>query len=309
MVRVRATTLIPSADLLSAYESCQRAGYWSQSWRKHRMSPIQMLHAAVTRALTEDHPDPGENAGEHYVTLASERGLDVSDSLNVYRTAMNHAAIADIVTTAIKSRWEPADILTDWVPSCQRTDDYLRRFLAVSHWNEEREISERRSWHCLGEVARYRIPMQMVVANIGHMSGGRRTGYWSKALLHPQRSHLRFKKKSRGTIEGFKESWIPLYREENDQISRETWLQAMLDDGVLQESLFVVNIQVPPEEECVRIQALANRQLERLHRISALPDLQLSTCFDPISPCPFRTCCHGSLEQGPEAGGFDRIGK
>lgn len=296
-----------SPDLLSAFESCTRAGFWSQSWRKHRMTPIQMLHEAVNSALTEDHPDPGENAHDHYVALASERGLELSDSLNVYRTAMNHAAIADLVVTAVKSRWQILPPIGGWVPACLRGANYLRRFLAVSHWNEDRELFERQSWYCLGEVAHYRIPMQLVVANIGHMSGGRRVGYWSKALLHPQRSHLRFKRKSRGTIEGFKESWSPVYREDNDRISRDQWLQSMLEDDVLQESLFVVNIPVPEEAECRRIEELAKRQLNRVQQIRELPDRQLSTCFDPIRPCPFRVCCHGQTESGPELGGFDRI--
>ena len=65
------------------------------SWQPHRLTPVQMLHESIRRTLTESHPDPGLNAGEHYMTLASERGLEVSDSVNLYRCAVNHAAIAD----------------------------------------------------------------------------------------------------------------------------------------------------------------------------------------------------------------------
>jgi len=268
-----------------------------------------MLHEAVRRALTEPHHDPGTNAGEHYVTLASERGLELADSVNVYRCAMNHAAIADIVVTAMKpaKQWMTLGPIGQWNSSCLAHDGYLRRFLAVSHWNEDRFIFERSSWNTLGEVCHYRLPMQLIVANIGHMSGGRRTGYFSKALLHPQKSHLRFRRKSRGTIEGFKETWSPIYREDNDQIDRETWLEAMLQDDVLQESLFVVNIPVPEESRRLRVVDLATAQLERLQALHSLPPKQLSTCFDVISPCPFRVCCHSEPESRPEDGGFDRL--
>lgn len=273
------------------------------------MSPLQMLHEAVRLALTEPAEDIGINAGEHYVTLASERGLDLTDSVNTYRCAINHAAIADIVVSAIHPdrTWDVPQALPSWNSSCLIAGGFLRRFVAVSHWNDDRLLYESRSWYCLGELAHYRLPMQLIVANVGHMSGGRRTGYWSKALLHPQRSSLRFRRRARSSIEGFKESWSPVYREEHDEIDREKWLQAMLDDGVLQESLFVVNIPVPPETECRKIQELATRQLQRLHSLKDLPDQQLSTCFDPLSPCPFRSCCHGEQEQGPEMGGFDRM--
>src|SRR5262245_53033097 len=93
---------VSSAELLSAFESCNRRGYWSQSWVRHRQLPMEMFHAAVRQALLETAPDPGENAGELMMTLAAERGLDVSDSINLYRCARNHAAAADIIVTAIR---------------------------------------------------------------------------------------------------------------------------------------------------------------------------------------------------------------
>lgn len=279
------------------------------------MMPIQMVHQAVREAMVEpERNDWGELAGETIMTLSADRGLETTDSVNLYRCALNHAAIADIVSTAMRKpddrAWSiPKPPSSTWYTSAliDPTGSHLRRFIAVSHWNEDRELFERRSWFCLGEVAQFKLPMKMVIAVLGHMSGGRRTGYWTKALLHPQRSSLRFKRRSRGTIEGFKETWLPIYREEHAEIERQKWLQAMYEDGVLQESLFVVDVPVPGATELQKITELAKRKLEALQRLSVLPDPQLSTCLDPIAPCPFRVCCHGEPELGPEAGGFDDL--
>ena len=269
------------------------------------MSPLEMLTASVHHGLTEKSEDAGENAGDRFVSLASDPGLDLADSQNVYKCAINHAAVADIITTGIRSHWEMLPPIPPWMPSCYTADGFLRRFLPVQHWSEDREIFERRSWFCLGEVCHYRMPMQLVVAIVGHMSYGRRVGYFSKGLFHVNRSHLRFRRK--GSPEGFKESWTTVYREDRPEINREKWLQALLADDVLGEILFVVNIDVPPIAVCDRIQDLAKRQIEKLYRIKELPDKQLSTCFDPISPCAFRGCCHGEPESEPERGLFRRI--
>jgi len=225
--------------------------------------------------------------------------MSLSDRNNLYRCAINHACAADLITTAIKEPWSLSDgIYTD------STGGYLRRLVPVSTWNENRQNYEIRSWYSLGEVCRLNMPMQMVVAVLGPMNGGRRHGYWSKALLHPQKSSLRFKKRSRHTIDGFKETWIPCWREDHDEITREKWLEAMNLDGVLRESLFVVPIPVPEELERQRIVDLGKRQMERIIQLEETPDFQLSTCDGPLAPCPFRICCPSGH---PKDGGFDRI--
>jgi hypothetical protein len=294
---------VSTAQLLSAFESCQRAGHWSRFWRKRKYSPIGLLTEAVNHGLTAPSEDPGESAGEECVTLASNPGMEVEDSRNIYRTVMNQAAIADLIVTAMRSKWETLPPIPPWQPSCFTADGYLRRFLPVQHWSEDREQFERRSWFCLGEVAHYKMPMQLAVAVVGHMNAGRRAGHFSRGLLHPSRSHLRFKRK----FGDFKESWTRVYREDHSELTREKWLQGMLDDGVLQESLFVVNIPVPSEAQCKEITDLAKRQIERLYEIKELPEKQLSTCFDPISRCAFVSCCHGEPESEPERGEFKRI--
>jgi hypothetical protein len=230
-----------TASLLTNFERCQRHGVYSSRWESHRLTPNQMLHAAVNEALVEECPDPGDSAGSSFMTLASTRGLELADSINIYRCAIDHAAIADILTTAIRkpdstdnAAWLPAPSSTPlWTSSCHLSPDrtHLRRFLAVSTWSPERAEHELRSWHVLGELAaHYPLPMQLIVAIIGPMNSGRRHGHWSRALLHPTHSHLRFRRRARSTIEGFKESWSPIYREEHDEINRQRWLDSMNAD-------------------------------------------------------------------------------
>lgn len=298
-----------SAELLTAAESCLRKGYLTARWEKHRLRPIEMLRRSVIAGLIEtEEPDYGQRAGSEMVTLASERGLDI-EGHNVYRCAMNAAAIADIVTTCIRKPETPPWIRAEEDPSVtlDSSGNLLRRFLPVSTWNEERQTSEIRSWHGIGSICQLNLPQQLVVAVIGPQTGGRRHGYWSKALLHPRGSSLRFKIRKRGKVEGFRETWIPCYREEHDEISRDKWIEAMNEDGVLKELLFVVNIPVPGELEAARIRDMGKRKLDAISKITKLPDKQLSTCDGPLAPCQFRGCCWGEPESVPDGPVFHEV--
>lgn len=379
-----------------------------------------MVRLGVLAGLTvTDRDDYGEYAGEEVVTLAAERGLDM-EHVNKYRAVMNHAAIADIITAAIRKPnedpWQTknnaknqlcalhgtasarsevllqtllgndekiqegpsadgrsqkenerqivsqglretredqktavpelrsgqerscispglqqtitGDLALREVPSgttgqnctCHSVDSswsssafvdptgrFLRRFIPVGNWTPERAQHEMRSWYGLGEVCMAKMPMQMVVAQLGPMNGGRRHNPWAKALLHPQHSSLRFRLRSRARVDGFKETWVPVYREEHDEIERERWLQAMIDDGVLQDLLFVVAIPLPGELEAERIRDMAKRKLDAALAVTKLPEKQLSTCDGPLAPCPFRDCCWGQPETGPNSQLFDAV--
>jgi hypothetical protein len=306
--------MISSAELLSNFEHCQRWGYYSQHWRKHRMSSLEMFNTAVRQALIEDRPDPGENAGEIMMTMARDRGLELTDSINTYRCAINHAAAADLVVTAIREKnqevWRslPNKVNGWWASGMMDpSGNFLRRFIAVSSWNEDREFYEKHSWYVLGDVAHYMMPMQLVVAVMGSMQSGRRHGYWSKGLLHPHWNQVRFKLRRRSRVEGFVDSWQTCFREDHDEISREKWLQGMIEDEVLQQSLFVIKIPVPEETALDKIRSLATRQLERLRALSDLPEKQLTTCHNPLAPCPFRACCWSEPESKPEDSGYDPV--
>ncbi len=305
-----------SADTLTAFEQCNRRGFWAREWEKHRLAPIEMVRRSVIAALIETVPaDYGERAGEELMTLASERGQDLTGH-NLYRCAINHASIADLVTTAIRKpneqAWRIIKPTTAWSSSSliDRSGTVLHRFLPVSTWNPERAHHEIRSWYGIGEVSMMKMPMRMIVAILGPMNGGRRHGYWSKALHHPTNRVLRFKlsRKSKTRIEGFKDSWIPIYKEEHDEIPRAQWLETMHEDDVLRESLFAVDVPVPGELEAQRIRDMARRKLDLIATLTELPEKQLSTCRNPLSLCPFLESCWGEPESPPhESAGFDRV--
>jgi hypothetical protein len=271
------------------------------------MHPTTMVHAAVRHALMSGVPDPGEAAGDFIMQLAADRGIEYDrDRTNLYRCALSHASASDLIVTAIqrsrKETWSVPSDLPQWRTSAMidPSGDKLRRFVAVSAWSEGRDLYEKRSWHVLGEICHYELPMEMVVAVLGPLQSGRRQSHWNKALFHHNGNQLRFRLRRRASVEGFKETWQVIYREEHAEITREKWLDAMRDDEVLQDSLFVVRIPVPDEAQCGIIRDLAARQLDRLHAIAEVPPRQLVTCNEPLHPCPFRICCWSDPEMAPE---------
>lgn len=305
-----------SASLLQAYELCQRRGFWSRSWTKHRMTSMEMLLASVRAGLTESvRSDFGEVAGEHLMSLAENRGLDNVQGCHVYDCAIHHAALADIVVTAIRkpqeSPWEPAGGIEGqaWSSSAylEPSGEALRGILLVSSWSEERRNSAVRTWSTLGEVCQFGLPMRLAVAVVGSMISGRRRSPFSKGLLHPINRSLRFQRRSKGWTNGFRETWQPIWREDHAEIERQAWLQAMLEDEVLQEHLFVVDIAVPGEVQRSRIRDMAARKLDELAGLKVLPDPRLEVCRDPIHPCPFLECCWSTPESQPEEGAFDPL--
>jgi hypothetical protein len=133
------------------------------------------------------------------------------------------------------------------------------------------------------------MPMKIAVVLVGSHREGRYHSHWGKAVLHPVSKKLRFRRKS-GKGEGFKESWVPIWREDRDEISTQTWLQSMLDDGILQDSMFVVDLPVPESKARKEIVQLAMKRLDQINSSETLPPQQLSTCFWPV-PCIFRSPC------------------
>ena len=122
--------------------------------------------------------------------------------------------------------------------------DYLRRIAIVSNWGDNRHFGECRGCVLMGEMVAYNLPMQLVVAVIGQSRSGKRHSPFTKGLLHPANKRLKFKKKNNPS-EPFKASWTPVWREDHDEISTESWLQSMLTDCVLEDHFFKVDIPLP----------------------------------------------------------------
>ena len=298
-----------SAEIITALEGCARRAFWMRTWRPAKKTPTEILLDAVERTMQEEkREDLGEFAGECVMEAAESTTIDTKVN-DLYGTIIHHAALADVISSALRKPREPAwltpEPLESWEPSCFLSPDgfHLRRIVLVTDWNEDRHYSCCRSWQSLGAVCAYGLPLQMAVIVLGANRDGKRHGPWAKGLLHPANKKLRFRKKT-SVSEPFKSSWNQIWREDRDEISTRDWLEAMLQDGVLPDVCFNVEIPVPAKAARDRICDLAKRRLEQMAKMKALPDMQLSTCDWP-KPCDFRTPCHGGRE--PQKGPFQLI--
>jgi hypothetical protein len=158
----------------------------------------------------------------------------------------------------------------------------------ASVWNDERHYSSIRSWHGLGETAAYGLPMTIVVLILGQHRDGRRAGPWTKGLLHPQNHKLRFRKKKAISSEIFSDKWEQIWREDRGEIETEQWLRAMIEDDILRDVCFTVELEPPEPKERQRILDMTARKLERLAKMTKPPEPSMGMCDRP--PCPYRDC-------------------
>jgi len=295
---------VNSADLLSLHDRCQRSSHWGREWEANRLHPNEALRRAIDDGLLHDGDDPGQYAGDSVMTLAAERGLDIDG--NRYECAMHNAALADIVVTAIRSggHWaRPEDRKVKsftWASNCfvEPSGTRLRRVLTVDRWNDERKLSETHSWRTLGEQAAYGLPMTLTVVLIGQRRQGRHHSPWSKGFLHPKSRCLRIAKRSGEKFDG---NWIPCWREEQENISRDKWLDAMKADGIMNDVLFNVEIPAPCAELQSKIGRLAERKMEALAAAKEVPAPNISVCHWP-TPCTFAESCWSFTEPSERTG-------
>jgi hypothetical protein len=271
-----------------------------------------MVAEAIQAALLAPEGNVGEIAGSTMLQLAADRGLDTTSS-RIYDSVTHHACIADLMSAGLRkpeqSPWLLPDPVQNWTSSSLMAPDgnSLRRLVLVSHWTAERHYAECRSWFSLGEIAAYELPMQMVVLVLGQERDGLRHGPWSQGFLHPQNHQLRFRKKSRSSSEVFSEKWEKINREDHAEISRETWLEAMLRDDVLDEVCFRIDIPIPNPRILTHIRDLGRRKMDHLMGLKHKPDPNLSSCDWPV-PCQFLRCCHSIPEREPsEKNGFLQV--
>lgn len=294
---------------LIAHDRCSRFAFLGKTWERNRVSPLFALYAAIEDGLTyEGEEDPGQFAGDCFMTTCAERGLNVTIS-DLYGSGLHHASLADMLTFVLRSgapwaRPETAEVGgLVWEPSCfmDTSRERLRRIVLVDRWASDREYEESLSWRSLGEVCAYGLPMIQTIVIIGQSREGRRHGPWSKAWLHPVNSALRMRKRSG---KGFDGQWKPIWREETE-FSREKWLDAMTSDGVLQDALFEVEVPVPPEKVRSNIRQLAEKKMAEIEATTVPPDPRLSVCFSPTA-CEFSECCPRWVMPSIK-GGFNKI--
>lgn len=302
----------PTSDLLDFFELCHRAGVYYRDYRKAKVTVHQMLMKGIFEGLVTDRPDYGQAAGEKCFDIAVKPGFQ-SDQHDLHAEAVHVCSLADAITTSLrhKAAWRPAPPVELGTGHLWESDAFLdpsgtclRRVITVSQWSEERHYAACRGWGTLGTMCAYGLPVKLCVVQIGQHREGRFYSPWTRGFLHPVSRQLRFRKKGGG--EGFKSSWSQVWREDRAEISTREWLQAMLDDGVLEDSVTIVEVPLPGAEAQKTIRELAIRRLDEIYDAEALPDQQLSTCFWPRR-CPFLSPCHkGETPNGRY--GFVKIG-
>lgn len=295
-----------SAALLNTDDRCRRAAFLSSLWKPQLIHPTDALHIAVESGLEYDgEKDPWEVAHESLMQIAVDRGID-SNQEDLLGQAEHLASIAEFVTYLLRTgrpfkRPEPITLPngTSWIPSSflDPSERYLRRVVLVSRWDAYRMTEEEHSWRTL-EAAIYGVPMDLLVVVLGQERNGKRHGALTKGWQHPVAKNLRFRKRD-GT--GFDANWEPIFREQSN-FSRQDWLDALVEDGLLPEVVLIHPATLP----AIDISALAEAKLERIHATMYPSEPQLSSCFDRVHPCPFRSACPRGLEPSEQLG-FLRI--
>ena len=299
-----------TAELLEIYESCHRAGIYFRDHRKYKLTVHEILMQGIREGLRSDRKDYGQRSGEHVFELAVKPGF-TSDQHDLHAQAIHLCSLSDIIATAVRRKepWKPAPPVElgeglQWESDAflEPSGDCLRRILCVSSWNNDRHYATCRGWGTLGSMCAYGLPMKIAVVVLGSQRDGRYHSPWTKGLMHPVSKQLRFRKKSEGK---FKDTWKQVLREDRAEISTTEWLDGMLNDGVLQDSLLLIEVPLPSAEIQKQIRELAIRNLEEIYETEELPRQQLSTCFWPHK-CQFLSPCHKG-ETPSSRFGFVRI--
>lgn len=293
-----------SPSLLNDADRCLRLAHLSQRWQPPAIHPTEALYQAIERGLMDDSgDDPGEVASEHLMELATGRGLD-SNQEDLLGQAEHLGGIASFVTWILRTgeawkRPEPIKLPngTIWTPSAFLSADesHLRRVVLCGRWDAYRMVQEEHDWRTL-ESAIYGVPMDLIVIVLGQERSGRRHGPLTKGWQHPVSKTLRFRKRDG---EGFDGAWNAIYREQSN-FSREDWLDAMVEDGVLSESVLIH--QAGLSETFPDVKTIAENALDRIGGTEYAPQPQLSRCFDRFHPCPFRSACPQGKEPSEDLG-------
>lgn len=295
-----------TAETLEGFERCARIPYWDKDWVLNKLTPSDMLDIGIKAGLTAPlGSEYGMEAGETLYALGATRQIK-SKQHDIHAEVVHLASIVDIVTTAIRKPaeepWRQPASLERWKSGCFLSPDgsHLRKVIFVTSWNDDRHYSLCRSWSAMGEVCHYQLPLHLVVVMLGKHLSGRYHSYWTHGLRHPVNKKLRFRKKM-GLATGFKDTWTECWREDQDEIPTQEWLNAMITDDVIRDVLFKIDVAVPEKAARQRILDLAQRKLDRLEKLKVLPDQNLSTCDWP-SACVHRNHCHAGEEPGPRYG-------
>ena len=291
-----------SARILRNNDLCERRAWYSLRWKPPFLSPRAILIDAVEHGLCSTG-EPGEAAEAKAMDLAVNPGIDTAET-DMLGLAQHVASLANFLAWLLRGsqmpykRPEPISLPdgTLWTSGAflSPTETHLRRVVLVDRWDSWAQLSLERSWDVAGECAVYGVGMDCVVVEIGALRNGRWSNPFTCGLRHPVSKTLRFKKRDG---DDFGSTWVRVEREK-DSATREEWLDAMADDGVLAD---LIHVHTVAPERIGAILHLAESKLARIGEAGEPPE-NLSICFSRVNPCPFRSCCPRALEPGPETG-------
>lgn len=293
---------------LSEDDSCRRMAHYSARWTPPAISPREILRKSIDHGLLSEEDDPGQAAADHAMELATSTTIDTAET-DLLGLASHISGLADFLTWVLRAEAAPWEHpLCRGLPEGQvwesgvfLGDSGLRGVALVDRLDAMTEMSLRNSWGVQGECAVYDDPMSLIVVEIGALRAGKWANPFTVGYRHPQARTLRFRKRDG---ESFGANWERVGRED-DEATREEWLDAMTEDGVLAEAIHVLAIEVPERRHAII--SLAEGKLRRM-ALEELPEPQLSRCFDKLRLCPFRGCCPQGLEPS-EVLGFYSIAR
>lgn len=292
-----------NATALNSSDRCARLPYLLQRWRPPAIRPTEALYEAIETGLTAESDAAWEVAEQTLYDLATTRGLD-SNQTDVLAEAEHLSSLASFITYVLRpdGPWKRPDPIplpdgTIWTPGSflDASETHLRRIVLCSRWDAYRMVEEEHDWRTL-EGSIYGVPMDLVVVVLGQERDGRRHGPLSKGWRHPVSKQLRFRKRDGGDFDG---NWEKIWRERED-FSKEQWLDALADDGVLSDVIQIHN--VPVSERAADWKELAQAKLERIRKATQPPEESPSMCFSRINPCPFRSACPRGEEPSESLG-------
>ncbi len=283
-----------TAQQLSEDDFCRRLPWLLARWEPSSLPPKSILARSVAHGLMSNADDPGEAASEEVMRLATEVGIDTAET-DLLGLAEHISALANFLTWMLRAtglpwqRPEPVKLPngSTWFSGAflGASERDLRHIALVDRWDAWTRMALENSWAVRGEIAVYRVPMTAIAIPVGKLRSGRWSNPFTAAWRHPVAKTLRFQRRDGAD---FGQTWEKVWREK-DEATREEWLEAMTEDGVLAESVTIHPVQLSPLDTDTR--TLAEKSMLRVAGTREIPDPQFSRCFDRIRLCPFRVAC------------------
>ena len=294
-----------TTELIRADDHCRRQVYYLQRWQVPALTPKEILRQSIEHGLQSNAEDAGEAASAEAYRLATERGIDTAET-DLLGLAEHIAALADFLAWILRPQtapWKRPEAIrlpegSLWTSGAflSATERSLRHLALVDRWDAWTQTAVENGWPVMGECSAYGVGMDVIAVELGAQRKGRWTNPFTAGWRHPVAKTLRFQKRDG---EAFGSTWDRVWRE-RDNASREDWLDAMSDDGVLAEVIHVLSVE-PPQRASENI-FIAESKLTRIQSAAEPPEPQFSQCFQRVRPCPFRAACPRGREPEAEVG-------